>query len=73
MKRSGMWGLRIRYTRKDLKERYKLQTMIDNVTYKLFGRPFRTSPDGAALNPTFRFASCGAEIRHSFGICVITL
>ncbi|OAV72524.1 hypothetical protein Barb6_01047 [Bacteroidales bacterium Barb6] len=25
------------------------------------------------LDPTFHFATCGAEIRHSFGICVTSV
>ncbi|OAV66982.1 Transposase IS116/IS110/IS902 family protein [Bacteroidales bacterium Barb6XT] len=34
------------------------------------GISFRTSLVVSSLTPTFRFASCGAEIWHSFGICV---
>ncbi|OAV72225.1 hypothetical protein Barb4_00013 [Bacteroidales bacterium Barb4] len=34
---------------------------------------FRTFLTSLSLNPTFRFASCGAEIFHSFGMYVISL
>ncbi|OAV67535.1 hypothetical protein Barb4_02427 [Bacteroidales bacterium Barb4] len=34
---------------------------------------FQNSPDGVIFNPTFRFASCGAEIWHSYGICVTSV
>ncbi|OAV68905.1 hypothetical protein Barb4_01910 [Bacteroidales bacterium Barb4] len=33
----------------------------------LFGRPFRTFLTALFVNPTFRFASCGAEISCPFG------
>ncbi|OAV73031.1 hypothetical protein Barb7_03012 [Bacteroidales bacterium Barb7] len=40
--------------------------MIENVVYKLWSS-FQDFSNGITLNPTFRFAACGAEISRPFG------
>ncbi|OAV70314.1 hypothetical protein Barb4_01430 [Bacteroidales bacterium Barb4] len=58
-------GLRQGHINKVLKERYKRQTMVYKAIY--IRSSFQGFPDGVPfINPTFRSAPCGAEIRRLF-------
>ncbi|OAV69249.1 hypothetical protein Barb4_01790 [Bacteroidales bacterium Barb4] len=59
-------GLKIYTSKEVLKERYKLQAIINNILHRLFGRPFRTILTVSSVNPTFRCAPCGAEFSCPF-------
>ncbi|OAV67525.1 hypothetical protein Barb6XT_01436 [Bacteroidales bacterium Barb6XT] len=69
MQRSGMWGYKDGTVRKVLKER-------PNIICYILYHPFRAllmyrfSKPHIPLNPTFRYASCGAEIFCPFGASV---
>ncbi|OAV70259.1 hypothetical protein Barb4_01471 [Bacteroidales bacterium Barb4] len=60
-------GLRQIHINKVLKERDKLQTMVCNAIY-IIRSSLQDFLIGITINPTFRYAPCGAEISHPFGI-----
>ncbi|OAV64739.1 hypothetical protein Barb4_03879 [Bacteroidales bacterium Barb4] len=57
-------GVKANTVRKVLKERQKIQTMIHTINYSVVLSELLAN---FLPNPTFRFASCGAEIAHPFG------
>ncbi|OAV69608.1 hypothetical protein Barb4_01673 [Bacteroidales bacterium Barb4] len=63
-----MWGYKNDTDKRVLKEQYKRKTMVYNVIY-IIRSSFQDFLAGITLNPTFRFAPCGAEICHFFGMC----